>query len=218
MLWKSHTLQIYQFLGKTPEMLFLYFELYGARILNLCDVKCLCIYTPVRAMFVHVHTSQCYVCASTHQSVLCLCIYTPVSAMFVHLHTSQCYVCASTHQSVLCLCIYTPVSAMFVHLHTSQCYICASTHQSVLCLCIYTPVSAMFVHLHTSQCCFLARRIFLHVSAVSVHFTQNPVVRKFRSCSLSQVNVLLALDKDMAHKLAINFPSTILFRRRILTL
>ena len=152
MLWKSHTLQIYQFLGKTPEMLFLYFELYGARILNLCDVKCLCIYTPVRAMFVHVHTSQCYVCASTHQSVLCLCIYTPVSAMFVHLHTSQCYVCASTHQSVLCLCIYTPVRAMFVHLHTSQCYVCASTHQSVLYLCIYTPVSAMFVHLHTSQC------------------------------------------------------------------
>jgi hypothetical protein len=68
-----------------------------------------------------------------------------------------------------------------------------------------------------SVLCFLARRIFLHTPAICVHFTQNPVFRKFRSSSLSEVSVLLALDKGIAHKMAINFPSTFLFRRRLLT-
>jgi hypothetical protein len=76
----------------------------------------------------------------------------------------------------------------------------------VKCLCSYKPVL-----------CFLADRIFLNTPAISVHFTQNPVFRKFRSSSLSQDSVFLALDNDITHKMGIDFPSTLLFRRRILT-
>jgi hypothetical protein len=51
MLWKSHNLQIYQLIGQTIEIMFLNFELYRARILNLCGVKCLCSYKLVIVMF-----------------------------------------------------------------------------------------------------------------------------------------------------------------------